>query len=489
MSDTPAIDYTDKDFASLRRALLELARYRLPEWTDRSPADLGVLLVDLMAYAGDVVLYYQDRIASESFLHTATERRSVLHLLRLIGYELGGPAVASAGLTLVFREDGATIPSGAQFATADGQAFEYLGPALTVAGRDYDGLPVRHGRSVAPTVLGASTGEPGQAFALPESPAIADSIDIDVDEGAGFVRWERREHLLGGGDAREFAVRLDETGAASVVFGDGVFGRVPTGIVRAAYRVGGGVIGNVGANTIVQARTSIAGLDAVTNPAPASGGAEAETIEHAVRFGPLAFRSGERAVTEADFVALAHRAGGVAKVRARSRGWNRIDLYVAPEGPVAAPAPDDLKRRLVAFFAERRMVGTEVFIKDPDVVEIDIAVAVLSEHNHDPAAVRARAEAAVRDLLAFANVDFARPLYLSKVYEAVEALPGVFAATVTRFRRRGVQPPPLPQLEGLPEEVLRSLRGEIPPEGRIDIGEFELPAAGEVVVTAAEVVT
>ena len=43
-------------------------RYRLPEWTDRSPADLGVLLVDLFAYVGDVVCYYQDRIASESFL-------------------------------------------------------------------------------------------------------------------------------------------------------------------------------------------------------------------------------------------------------------------------------------------------------------------------------------------------------------------------------------------------------------------------------------
>ena len=82
--DRPAIDYTDKDFESLRSAMLALATYRLPEWTDRSPSDVGMLLVDLFAYVGDVVSYYQDRIASESFLATAVERRSVLHLLRLI---------------------------------------------------------------------------------------------------------------------------------------------------------------------------------------------------------------------------------------------------------------------------------------------------------------------------------------------------------------------------------------------------------------------
>ena len=54
-SDKPAIDYTDKDYDALRQALLGLATYRLPEWTDRSAADLGMLLVDLFAYMGDIV--------------------------------------------------------------------------------------------------------------------------------------------------------------------------------------------------------------------------------------------------------------------------------------------------------------------------------------------------------------------------------------------------------------------------------------------------
>src|SRR6185295_1195468 len=143
MASLPAIDYTNKDFQSLRRAMLELARYRLPEWTDQSPSDLGVLLVELFAYMGDVVLYYQDRIANESFPQTAVERRSVVNLMRLIGYELSPPAPASVEITLVFNvpAPGAativTIPQGAQFASdakAPGgrQIFEYLGPAFTI---------------------------------------------------------------------------------------------------------------------------------------------------------------------------------------------------------------------------------------------------------------------------------------------------------------------------------------------------------------------
>ena len=101
MSSAPAVDYTNKDFASLRQAMLALARYRLPEWTDQSPSDLGILLVDLFAYMGDVVLYYQDRIASESFLQTAGERRSVGHVRRHAARgsrrSLAQPVVGAAG--------------------------------------------------------------------------------------------------------------------------------------------------------------------------------------------------------------------------------------------------------------------------------------------------------------------------------------------------------------------------------------------------------
>jgi hypothetical protein len=527
MTDPPAIDYTNKDFASLQTALLELAQYRLPEWTDRSPADLGMLMVDLFAYVGDVVLYYQDRIASESFLHTAVERRSVLQLLRLIGYELQAPAASTTVLRLTFNAPAAgqpttvTVPQGAQFATKGPQpppqTFEYLGPDLTVdlasdrvsVGADgkpiYDGLPVRHSRLVPTTVLGSATGEPNQSFALAQSPVILETLSVEIDEGAGFVGWNRRDNLLyhvgddgsvtlSGPTDPDYYVQVDETGVAWVVFGDGVYGRRPTpgsANVRATYRVGGGLVGNVGSNTIIDRKTTISSLNTVTNPLPAVGGADSESIDHAVSFGPLSFRSGERAVTLNDFVALAQQAGGVAKVRAQTSGFNRVDLYIAPEGQSAGPAPDDLKRRLVAFFADKRMVGTEVFIRDPVLVAVDIAASVIVAHNYDPDAVQIQSANAIAQLVAFTNVDFGQALFLSKVYEALEALDGVFATTVTRFRRQDTVVVPLLRRRvfgievdlGLSEVQLRSLAGEIPGDGRIDIGPTEIATPGTITVT------
>lgn len=520
-AQTPAIDYTNKDYASLRQAMLELARYRLPEWTDQSPGDLGVLLVDLFAHMGDVLLYYQDRIANESFLDTAVERRSVLNLLRLIGYELKAPVAAAADLTLTWKapapgQEQVEVLTGAQFATKgnDPQTFEYLGPPLSIdlasnqvrtaadGKRIYSGLPVRHSRAVPEEVLGSSTGEPAQRFRLAAKPLIPESLVVEVDEGAGPVRWERRENLLyhadaegrvtlSGPDSREYFVQFDENGDAWVVFGDGVYGRRPpagANNLRARYRVGGGAAGNVAAGAISEAKTSLPLLDGVTNPRPAAGGEEAESIEHGARFGPLAFRSGDRAVTLSDFVSLAHQAGGVAKVRARSRGWNQVELFVAPVGGSCRPVPDDLKRRLVAFFEDKRMVGTSIVIRDPTCVPVDVAVEVIVEHHFQPDTVRREVEKAVAELVAFDHVDFGRPLYLSKVYEAVEAVPGVHAATVTRFARRGgavraVLADPRRRLDALDADAFKRA-AEL--SGRIDIGEFELPAAGTLTVTVKE---
>lgn len=525
----PAIDYTDKDFAALRRAMLDLARYRLPEWTDRSEADLGVLLIDLFAYMGDVVLYYQDRIANESFLHTATERHSVLHLLRLIGYELRPPVAAYADLQLVFNTPGpgepsvVTIPNGAQFATKGSpvQTFQYLGPTLQLdvlssqttalpdGRRSYTGLPVRHSRSVADETLGSSTGEPNQRFQLAQSPLIPESLAVQVLEGGIWVEWRQQDNFLystgpdgqvtvSNAEARSYYVQNNENDRSFVCFGDGLFSRIPPlGVnnLRASYRTGGGLAGNVPTGTIVEARPPLPLLDSVTNPQPAAGGAERESTEHGVRFGPLAFRSTQRAVTLNDFVALAHQAGGVAKVRARPRAWNRVDLYIAPEGEVASLPPESLKRRLVAYFEHKRMVGAFVAVQDPTLVPIDVGVEVVVEHSFSADRVRQSVESAVRGLLAFANVDFGQHLYLSKVYEAVEALPGVYAATVTRFSRYSAEMAAFEAdlaaliaagVTTIPESVRRAVKSGLNAEGRIDIGEYEIPTPGAISVTLVE---
>ena len=133
-----------------------------------------------------------------------------------------------------------------------------------------------------------------------------------------------------------FTIDIDENDQATVVFGNGTFGAIPgRGAMTATYRVGGGPEGNVGPDTIVSIADApgLAGLGAkVTNPGPATGGAERESIEHAVEHAPAVFRSQHRAVTIGDYEALARSFDGVGKVRAAATGWNRVTLYVAPSG-------------------------------------------------------------------------------------------------------------------------------------------------------------
>ena len=93
-----AIDYLSKGYASFRQALLDFISARAPAWTERSEADLGIMLLELFAYTADNLSYLQDRVANEAFLMTATQRHSVAGHLQLIGYELDEGAAALAWL-------------------------------------------------------------------------------------------------------------------------------------------------------------------------------------------------------------------------------------------------------------------------------------------------------------------------------------------------------------------------------------------------------
>ncbi|MCB0628742.1 MAG: hypothetical protein R2824_25500 [Saprospiraceae bacterium] len=82
------VDYRARDFWSYRRALLDFASLRYPDWNDRLEADAGIMLVEVMSALGDELAYYQDRIGREAYLETATQRRSVRRHARLVDYNV-----------------------------------------------------------------------------------------------------------------------------------------------------------------------------------------------------------------------------------------------------------------------------------------------------------------------------------------------------------------------------------------------------------------
>jgi hypothetical protein len=109
------VNYLARDFWSFRRALLDFASERYPDWKDRLEADAGVMLAELMSAAGDELAYYQDRAGREAYLETASQRRSIRRHARLVDYHMHDGLGASTWLdfTVAAGQFG-NIPAGAQ---------------------------------------------------------------------------------------------------------------------------------------------------------------------------------------------------------------------------------------------------------------------------------------------------------------------------------------------------------------------------------------
>lgn len=476
-----SIDYTNIGYEALREAMLAQARLSLPEWSDFSENDLGVLLVELFAYASDITLYYQNRIATNLLPATSDEPEALVQLLRLIGYELQPPSPATANLRVAFNATEVppiVIPAVTQFRTplASGGEIvfetgrEVLIQATHLTPPDARGLvyffplPVVQGTTVVADPLGYSDGSPNQMFKLAQKPVLAGSIQVRVLEPGGIeTRWQAMESLASSGPGdRHFAVQRDGQGGATLVFGDGINGSIPPAgspatpvPVKAVYRVGGGPEGNL--PTGARFRSSLVTVREATNPQAAAGGAPGESLDRARFFAPRLFRTQNRAVTGQDFEDLAMQVPGVGKAKAVAINWNLVLLYVAPTGQVDEPS-DLLKRDLLAFFESRRMLSAQVAVVGPQAADIYLMADVRAQPYFLQSDVRRAVEEAVAGYLAFEAVDFGQPVFLSKVYDVIQSLPQVASLTITEFSR--------------------SPNRQVDLDGIIELQPFELPRPG-----------
>ncbi len=509
------IDYTARDYSSFRQEILSLIPSKLPEWSDLSEADFGVVLIEMFSYMADILSYYQDRIANEAFLSTAQQRSSVIEHLRLIGYEMAPAAPAASALSVIVgnnQNQVIEIRNGDQFATATTRdrpsvTFEYTDPkplvidlsqlplnsALKPDGSPmpnfkeaFDIIPVVQGRTALNEVLGVSDGTPNQSFKLAQPSVLRNSIQIVMNTNPPTPPWTQRENLVFSPPAftpeqlqalqqqdrigstlafsrsadPDFAVQVDENDITTVLFGDGQYGQIPPAgtSILATYRTGGGSIGNVGAGQItIISKSPQLQLSAarVTNLFTASGGAERESTDQAIRFAPTVFSSMQRAVTANDYVAQARLFPGVSKARAQTTNWNLVKLYVAPTGDGELPT-DTLKTNLLAYFEDKRMLTSTIQIEDPSYIQIQLYATFGGRSYFRPFDVQASAIAAINALFDFDNADFGQTLYLSTIYQVIEALPGIDHVFITRFNRADATQ-------------------DITSDGRIVLGQNEIP--------------
>ena len=120
------IDYLAKDYASFRQQLLDRLSLIMPQWTERHIPDIGIALVELLAYEGDRLSYHQDAVATEAYLHTARLRTSVRRHARLVDYAVHDGCAARAWMCLEVSGDVTLKADVVHFASA-AEVFEPVG--------------------------------------------------------------------------------------------------------------------------------------------------------------------------------------------------------------------------------------------------------------------------------------------------------------------------------------------------------------------------
>jgi hypothetical protein len=591
-----AIDYLAKDYASFRQGLLDFVSARVPSWTERSEADVGMMLLELFAYTADNLSYMQDRVANEAFLGTATQRRSVAGHLQLLGYQMdegaagytwlqfqvndvhtlttefkvsNQPKTANepvivfeplaevrldpvnnaislyswgnadcclpstalsaalqgnfpnlrAGDYLLIEDDQghrdvvrltaapaisdvpfASSPPTSKITTVQWSAatplhFDYCAADVTVRGNV---AVVTHGETVTETLIVPAG---SQRLRMPLSGAPLGHLDATtfalvapVGNGSGSrvtggftrqmqrsistlqllvegVAWQQQPSLLDStANATVYRVEIDDTGIATIVFGQGgsgssgeQFGLRPpdNATVTATYRIGGGTIGNLSPDTLVRLYSPVAGgMDwflSVTNPLAAVGGRDLESRDQARRFVPATFKQPLVAVTTADYQNAAQaftdadNTKPIARANASFRwsgSWLAVTLGVDVAG--AEGLSSQLRGDLLDYLDSVRLAGYDVEVTGASYVPIDLSIGFCVAKGFFSGNVAQGIQQALSngDLpgggMGFFHPDnfsFGDALYVSRINAAVMGVAGVESARITRIARLRVPDP------------------------------------------------
>jgi predicted phage baseplate assembly protein len=347
-------------------------------------------------------------------------------------------------------------------------------------------------------LLGYSDGSPGQVLHVRHAPALelgaGEGLEVMDPHTHEWVTWQLRDSLV---DSK----RDDQHYCFDPVLGeirlglairkhDGWLqrGKIPPegAAMRMRYRYGGGVSGNVGAGTLTVLRRSLPGIASVTNPAPATGGVDAESLPEALRRAPVEIRTRSRAVTAEDYEVLALKASRrVARVRCLAPRQGEAVIRVLPRvhDPVRAiphselDPPEEVLHHVAQHLDEARLLGSLLEVVPMGLCGITVVTEVEPAAEADPAQLEGRvAQALYRYVNPYVGGDlagegegwpFGRALHSEEVRLVIRAVPGVQEILLLRLYRT---------------DLATGRMQDRVAQGQIELGPDELVASAEHLV-------
>ena len=454
------INFAATDFLTLRNSLIDYAKAVYPlDYKYFVESDLGMMFIELVAYMGSVMSMKSDMLANENFLSTANQRASVKKLLELIGVDMKGPLSAAADVKLtspttaasivipaasrviqtVSPEDGATV-SYTLYKVVNGLvdtvnttgSIRLLDTEAVNADQTiFENLVMQEGTLVQDAGSFAAT-EGVKTIPLNKGPVVEGSVEVfvtsDNADSKGAYKEVQNLYFASGASDKIFEVIYDDEYNATVVFGDGSTGISPEDTSRYTvfYRIGGGTRGNIEKDTLnLSIEATVGGVVtpvSITNTSKATGGANAETLEHAKKYAPLTFRRQDRIVTLTDFTSFANTFistfGTVGKATAATRkaysSANIVDVYILEKASdlQLQRATPNFKTELLDAINQKKMATDDVAIVDGLIRTLDLitTIKIDREQEDNESQIKNKVRNKILEYMSIDNREFGQSL-------------------------------------------------------------------------------
>jgi hypothetical protein len=306
-------------------------------------------------------------------------------------------------------------------------------------------------------LLGSSNGTADQKFPLKEVKVNPAYVRVFVDSGTAWEEWTKQDFIQDFGPLNKiFSVSIAADETVRVMFGDGISGLIPpnNAQIKAVYYAGGGIQGNVAANTLTNwagvSGVNTAAITAMTvnNAVPATGGADPESNDSIRYNAPRSLRALNRAVTLDDFANLALATSGVVKAKAIAASRSSVTVYIAPTNDGLGtpgvgtdlndtPAMTDSISLVTSYLSDKTQIGTAVTVLSPMYTQIFASVNYSPLPQYNQALVEADLQQALLNNFSYENSDFGDVITPEEMEFKLRSVPGVLNAKVTALYRSG----------------------------------------------------
>lgn len=467
------IDYIQKDYNSSQDALITFANVNFGPgtsanrlWTDFNTSSFSRNWLELVSFMADVLLFYFDVQATQSYLQTATLPSAIQFIADQFGYVI--PTATSASGVATFTVTGAgTIPRGFIVSSTTGTVFYLTTNIVTSSAGNYTGNVLQGSiisqqftaqgieneslnligpnvvvdqNNINPLDISPQVTVNGNAYTLVNTFIYSDGADTAaVEDSTGSV--------IGGG-GRVFELNTNPNGTPFVEFGDGTFGRQlsPGDVVTVTYRTGGGSVGNIGAKTLTTLVSSNPIVSSVTNAAQFSGGADAPSVAEVQQLVPASLRTLERAVTLQDYSDIL--IANFPQVQDASASANTttpgvdVNVYVVPAGAniTNITANPSLLNTLSNFLDLRKMVTVQFQIRNATGVSVLIGMTVYISDTSSQSIITQSINTTLENYFSLttggnsgSGIGFATEILMEDISDLIKAIPGITRFEFTEF--------------------------------------------------------